>query len=51
MESLLSGNIKVENMSKSDNKIKLSEEEVVKIIIDLDQIVVSLDKNQESFYR
>ena len=36
-------------MSKSDNKIKLSEEEAVKIIIDLDQIVVSLDKIKSHF--
>lgn len=36
-------------MSKSNNKIKLSEEEVVKIIVDLDQIVVSLDKIKSHF--
>lgn len=45
----MSGNIKVENMSKSNNKIKLSEEEAVKIIVDLDQIVVSLDKIKSHF--
>ncbi|KUG12173.1 hypothetical protein BEI02_17695 [Elizabethkingia sp. HvH-WGS333] len=36
-------------MSKSNNKIKLSEEEAVKIIVDLDQIVVSLDKIKSHF--
>ncbi|WP_336664362.1 DUF4303 domain-containing protein [Elizabethkingia meningoseptica] len=36
-------------MSKSNNKIKLSEEEALKIIIDLDQIVVSLDKIKSHF--
>ncbi|MGJ1267601.1 DUF4303 domain-containing protein [Sphingobacterium spiritivorum] len=36
-------------MSKSNNKIELSEEEAVKIIVDLDQIVVSLDKIKSHF--
>ncbi|AQX51588.1 DUF4303 domain-containing protein [Elizabethkingia anophelis] len=36
-------------MSKSNNKIKLSEEEALKIIVDLDQIVVSLDKIKSHF--
>lgn len=36
-------------MSKSNDKIKLSEEEAVKIIVDLDQIVVSLDKIKSHF--
>ncbi|WP_293915888.1 MULTISPECIES: DUF4303 domain-containing protein [unclassified Sphingobacterium] len=36
-------------MSKSNNKIKLSEEEAVKIIVDLDQIVISLDKIKSHF--
>ncbi|KUY29941.1 DUF4303 domain-containing protein [Elizabethkingia ursingii] len=36
-------------MSKSNNKIRLSEEEALKIIIDLDQIVVSLDKIKSHF--
>jgi hypothetical protein len=31
-------------MGKNNNKIKLSEEEAVKVIVDLDRIVVSLDK-------
>lgn len=36
-------------MSKSNSKIKLSEEEALKIIVDLDQIVVSLDKIKSHF--
>lgn len=36
-------------MSKSNNKIKLSEEEALKIIVDLDRIVVSLDKIKSHF--
>ncbi|MDR6922126.1 hypothetical protein J2Y40_002983 [Chryseobacterium sp. 2987] len=31
-------------MGKNSNKIKLSEEEAVKVIVDLGRIVVSLDK-------
>ncbi|MBP2619138.1 hypothetical protein [Chryseobacterium jejuense] len=36
-------------MAKSDNKIKLSEEEAIKIIVDIDRIVVSLDKIKSHF--
>lgn len=36
-------------MGKNSNKIKLSEEEAVKVIVDLDRIVVSLDKIKNHF--
>lgn len=36
-------------MAKSNNKIKLSEEEAIQIIVDLDRIVVSLDKIERHF--
>lgn len=36
-------------MGKSNNKINLSEEEAVKIIVELDQIVVSFDKIKSHF--
>lgn len=36
-------------MSKNNNEIKLSEEEAVKMIIDLDQIIVSFDKIKSHF--